>query len=249
MRITLVSYLNTRPFIDGLQHFFSSEEISIQPLPPSECAVSLLHKDAEMALIPVGSLLDFPNIHVLPNYCIGADGAVNSVFLFAQQPIESIENVLLDPHSRSSNGLTKVLIKHFWKKEVNYIVPTEKHFDAITGNTAGVVIGDKALKIREKYAYVYDLSEYWKKMTGLPFVFAVWAYYAEEVPAEILPRLDEAFEYGVLNRRESAISSAEEYGIELNHAINYLENDIKFHFTAARHEAMALYLKLLAAIQ
>lgn len=248
MRITLVSYLNTRPFIDGLNHFFSSEELTIQPLPPSKCAVSLLNKEAEMALIPVGSLLDFPNIQVLPNYCIGADGAVNSVFLFAQQPIESIENVLLDPHSRSSNGLTKVLIKHFWQKKVNYLSPTEKHFDAIVGNSAGVVIGDKALKIRHKYKYVYDLSEYWKKMTGLPFVFAVWAYYEKEVPKEMLPRLDEAFEYGIKNRKASAIASAEEYGIELNHAINYLENDIKFHFTAARHEAMRLYLALLAGI-
>ncbi len=45
---------------------------------------------------------------------------------------------------------------------------------AITGTTAGIVIGDRALEQRKISAYVYDLGTAWKEHTGLPFVFAAW---------------------------------------------------------------------------
>jgi chorismate dehydratase len=39
------------------------------------------------------------------------------------------------------------------------------------------VIGDAALLLaaEQRYPYRYDLGEEWKRWTGLPFVFAVWA--------------------------------------------------------------------------
>ena len=40
---------------------------------------------------------------------------------------------------------------------------------------AALIIGDPALKVdRERY-FVYDLAAEWRALTGLPFVFAVWA--------------------------------------------------------------------------
>ena len=44
----------------------------------------------------------------------------------------------------------------------------------IKGNTAGVIIGDRAYNYRDNFPYVYDLSNAWKKFSGLPFVFACW---------------------------------------------------------------------------
>ena len=38
----------------------------------------------------------------------------------------------------------------------------------------GVVVGDRALKLRESMPYEFDLAAAWKEMTGLPFVFAAW---------------------------------------------------------------------------
>src|SRR5204862_4322372 len=51
--------------------------------------------------------------------------------------------------------------------------------DALTGlpHEAVLVIGDAALALaqRDTYPHRYDLGEEWKRWTGLPFVFAVWA--------------------------------------------------------------------------
>jgi chorismate dehydratase len=44
----------------------------------------------------------------------------------------------------------------------------------ISGKTAGLVIGDRALEQRLKHPYIYDLGEAWKNFSGLGFVFAAW---------------------------------------------------------------------------
>ena len=59
---------------------------------------------------------------------------------------------------------------------------------------AAVVIGDHALKYASVFPYVYDLSEEWKKMTGLPFVFAAWVSNGEIDP-EISLSLREHFKH------------------------------------------------------
>ena len=245
MKITLVSYINTRPFMDGLSHFLSPEVAELELLPPSDCAESLKNRKSDMALIPVGALPDFEEIMLLPDYCIGTDGAVDSVFLFSRQPIESVNRVILDRHSRSSNGLAKILLKHYWEKNPEYHFPSEKHFDIIGGDTAGVVIGDKALKLKSHFEYVYDLGTYWKKMTTLPFTFAVWAYYKDAFTDEQISQINQALEYGVKNRANSALKWAESYGFTPANALIYLTQNIQFHFTDERKQAMELYLSLL----
>ncbi|MBX7243444.1 MAG: menaquinone biosynthesis protein [Bacteroidia bacterium] len=246
MKIALVSYINTRPFMDGLTRFFSDEECSLQLLAPSACAKSLKERAVDMALIPVGSLPDFSNILLLPDFCIGADGPVNSVFIFSRKPIEEVNHVILDRHSRSSNGLAKILLRHFWKKTPEYSFPEEKHFDKIENDTAGVVIGDKAMKLKGHFEYVYDLSEYWKKMTGLPFAFAVWAYYEDAFTPEQIRRISKALAYGIDQSNNSALKWAEHYGFTPESALLYLTKDIQYHFTKERNEALELYLSLLA---
>lgn len=245
MQLSLVSYINTRPFIDGLNRHFSPEELKITPLPPAKCAESLLKKEAAIALMPVGALLSFEKIMLLPNYCIGADGAVNSVFIFSQKPIEEIDTLILDRHSRSSNGLAKILLQRYWKNKVAFINSEDKNFDSIKDNVAGVVIGDKALKIRQNYLYQYDLGEYWRKLTSLPFAFAVWAYYEEMVSPEMLNRIQIALADGVAHRAETALTSAAEYGLTPEAALSYLTQDIQYEFTYQRQQAVDLYLKWL----
>lgn len=249
MKISLVSYINTRPFIDGLRRHFTPEELIINPVAPAKCAQSLLEREVNMALIPVGALLSFKRIMIMPNYCIGSDGAVNSVFIYSQKPIEEIDTLILDRHSRSSNGLAKILLQKYWQKKVNFITSEEKNFEAISGNTAGVVIGDKALKIRSHYEYAYDLGEYWHKLTCLPFAFAVWAYYEDAFTSEMLARIDNALANGVAQRAATALSSAEEYGLTPEAALQYLSHDVKYEFDFKKQRAMDLYLKWLQELE
>jgi chorismate dehydratase len=89
--------------------------------------------------------------------------------------------VLVSASSRTSVLLLEELARGRWNVEFQAVAaPTEPgdlaHL-AATEHDAVLVIGDAALLLRARGAYphVTDLGEEWKKWTGLPFVFAVWA--------------------------------------------------------------------------
>ncbi|RMG26658.1 MAG: hypothetical protein D6730_08660 [Bacteroidetes bacterium] len=245
LHIALVSYINTRPFMDGFEHAFGPEEVSLHLLPPAQCAVHLAQKQSQLALIPVGAIPDFEQIELMPDYCIGANGPVESVYILSQCPIEEVNTLILDRHSRSSNGLARILLHHYWKREVNFVYPSDKHFHLIKEKTAGVVIGDKAIKIRHAYRYHYDLAWHWKMLTGLPFVFAVWGCHPSGLSEAELGRLNRAMQWGIGQAGKSAEKWADYFRIPRPFAKKYLEQCIDFHFDAPKHQALSLYLRAL----
>lgn len=174
VRISAVSYLNTKPLLYGL---FTHPVINLIELGldvPSECARKLSAGEVDLALLPVGALRDFEQYNVISDYCIGADGKVRTVCIYSQVPIEAITDIYLDTDSRTSVLLSKYLIKNFWQLDVRYHQSFPGYEAKISGTSAGLMIGDKALDQELKSAYVYDLAEYWKLMHQLPFTFAVW---------------------------------------------------------------------------
>jgi chorismate dehydratase len=245
IRVALVSYFNTRPFTDGLQRWFGEDELTLTEVPPSECAAQLKAGLCDMALMPVGALSDFEGVSIMKDHCLGADGKVDSVFLFSHVPVMEATTLVLDPHSRSSNGLAAVLMKEYWEREIPVVQPSGERFSQIKGTVCGVAIGDKAFAEKENYPYVYDLAEIWKRYSGLPFVFAVWAYRPEALNDGMLERVRIALEWGRVNRQKSAVKWAANYGYETEDAVNYLMNSISYEFDSAKHEAMKKYFYLL----
>ena len=141
---------------------------------PASIADMLIQNKVDISLVPVATIPFLKEYHIITDYCIGTIGEVASVCLFSDVPVKEIKVILLDYQSRSSVGLLKILIKDFWKIDVEFIIAGEGYEDKIMANTAGLVIGDRAFIQRKKRKYIYDLGSAWKEMTGLPFVFAAW---------------------------------------------------------------------------
>lgn len=120
---------------------------------------------------------------LLPDLAISCDGPVRSVALFAKHPAVELSNrtVLLSASSRTSVALLELLCREVWHVTPRFAEARAEAQDltALAGlpHEAVLVIGDAALALaaRGAYAHRYDLGEEWKRWTGLPFVFAVWA--------------------------------------------------------------------------
>src|SRR6201996_7241231 len=118
IKISAVSYTNTKPFIHGLQHnpdIMHKIELSLDN--PTDCAQKLIDDVVDIGLIPVAAILSLKEWQIVSDYCIGAVGAVNSVFIFSNCDVKDIRTLQLDPQSRSSNNLAKVLLKNYWKTD------------------------------------------------------------------------------------------------------------------------------------
>jgi chorismate dehydratase len=92
----------------------------------------------------------------------------------SNEKIEDCNHVVLDSHSRTSAILTRILLKEYWDTNPRYSTVNIDEIEELESEEAVLMIGDKVFENEKKYKYSYDLGYYWKKLTGLPFAYAVW---------------------------------------------------------------------------
>ena len=241
-RIGAVSYLNTRPLLLGIEQESFLSRIDLVKSYPAKIAQDLLEGQIDIGLVPVAILPQLSNPHIVSKYVIGASGEVASVALFSEVPIDEIKSIYLDYQSRTSVQLLKILLSQFWKKEVEFISATEGYIAQISGTTAGVIIGDRALENLSKYPYVYDLSFAWKQHTGLPFVFAAWVA-NQPIPAEFMAAFDTVNEYGLAHLDEViALIPAQEQVYDLH---KYYTENISYVYDEEMKQGLAAFLNFI----
>ena len=174
IKVSAVSYLNTMPFIYGLKHSNFIKSIDLQLNYPSLCAEKLLNNEVDIALVPVAIIPQLKNYFLISDYCIGSFGCVDTVCLYSNVDIREVTKITLDYQSITSVALLKILLKEYWDLKPLITKSNPGFENNIKGSNAELVIGDRAFKMNNQYKYIYDLSEIWKEMTGLPFVFATW---------------------------------------------------------------------------
>lgn len=242
-RISIVNYYNTTPFLYGLKHQPLKGNHVFEYDMPSVCAQKLKNKQVDIGLVPVAILPKLENYRIISDYCIGSDGIVDSVKLFAKKPLEELTHILLDYQSRTSVTLVQVLNKHFWKKDLQFIPATEGFEQEISGTTGAVIIGDRTFGLTTKdHPYQYDLSEEWKKYTGLPFVFACWVSHSEIDP-DFIAEFNSSLAYGVNHIKEAVIETPNNTkGFD---AYDYLKNKISYNLDDDKKKALKKFLELL----
>jgi chorismate dehydratase len=245
IRISAVSYLNTKPFLYGLRKA-NLPNVAISVDIPSECARKLLTGEVDLGLVPVAIIPQLAYSEILPGFCIGADGPVDSVKLYSQVPLNEIKTILCDYQSRTSVMLARILAKEFWKINPEWKNAETGYEATILGNTAGIIIGDRTFSIEGKFKYEYDLSEEWKKHTGLPFVFAAWVSNTK-LPATFIKEFGHALAIGISEIDQVVTEEKSAYpDYDVAH---YLKSALKFELQPAYIKAMELYLEKVAHVQ
>ena len=207
---------------------------------PSKVASMLKSGEVDVALVPVALLPELPHYHIVSDYCIASDVEVASVCLFSEVPVEEVTTVYLDYQSRTSVNLARILLKEYWKKDVEIEHAQEDYRHRIKGTTAAVVIGDRALAQHQVSPYYYDLSLAWQQYTGLPFVFAAWVA-NKPIPTEFMEAFDKANAYGLSHLEEviAGIPIAEQvYDLH-----KYYTENISYELTPEKKEWMQLFLE------
>ncbi|MEK6796367.1 MAG: menaquinone biosynthesis protein [Spirochaetota bacterium] len=165
IRIGSVPYLNALPLTVRLA-------IPFETHPPAVLAQKMLARELEIAMLPTAALFASP-YRVVPGIAIGCDGPVASVKLLLRTNVTAARRVGLDANSRTSNELAGIVLRERYGIHPNFVTGSSlARFHEDTSLDAQVLIGDDALFNDEPHI---DLGNEWKLLTGLPFVFAVWA--------------------------------------------------------------------------
>jgi len=197
IKVGIVSYLNTRPLIYGLQLEPIASNIELIEDNPARLAEMLKNNEIDLGLVPVAAIAELKESFLSGDYCIGTEGEAASVCLFSEVPLAQIKKVYLDYQSRTSVELLKWIMHEYWGIRPEIIVAKDDDYrKEIKGATAGLVIGDRAFEQRKLSTFFYDLGAEWKKITGQPFVFAVWIS-NKKLPAGFLKQFNDANALGL----------------------------------------------------
>ena len=239
VRISALSYSNTYPFVFGLQKMLAGKIGDIRYEVPAVSAERFKKKEVDVALIPVGALSEMEDYQIVTDFCIGSDGPVKTVCLYHNEPLESLTTIYLDTESRTSVRLVKILARHHWNIHPRW-TPAQPGIAPRKGEGV-LLIGDKTFGMARNYRYCTDLSTEWKKMTGLPFVFAVWVA-KPHVSQRFISELNKALRYGVENLAQ--VYSHFKITIPESEFVEYIERYIAYHLDNKKREAIKLFLKL-----
>ena len=238
IKISAVSYTNTKPFIYGIEHSSVRDQINLSLDVPADCAMKLIENKVDIGLIPVAAIPLVPNAKIISSYCIGSVGAVNSVFIFSNVPVTEIKTVKLDPQSQTSNNLAKVLLKNHFKVKVEFTTDQNAVTDAL------VLIGDRTFGRKADFKYAYDMGEGWMKFTGLPFMYAAWVA-NKPIAEDFIDSFNAALKLGVENISAVIATIPEIGGIDIS---DYLQHKLDFHLTDEKLKATELFLKLITEL-
>jgi len=234
-RIVAVSYLNTIPFIYGIEHAGIDLYADLLLSPPRGCASLLRDGGAEIALIPVAAVPSIPDIRIVTPFCIGASRSVRTVVLAADSPLDRLDTIYLDSHSLTSVRLVRILASKLWGIRPEW--KELKDFSALNApqpRTGYLIIGDKVFDHEDEFIYSYDLAAEWREATGLPFAFAVWVA-RKGTPYEVTDALEEALTFGVERIYEAVQQS--DYR-DRPYAYDYLTRNIDFLFDNEKRKAL-----------
>ena len=239
-RIGCVRYLNSKPLIHG-----HDAEVSFEV--PASLADGLYDGRLDVALSPIFELIAHPGYLVVDDVAIASRGAVFSVFIAYAGDLDRLHTLYLDPDSRTSVNLQRVLLAEFHDlKPDAEPLPEGRAPDALKPGEGALVIGDPAIEFRlrhgDRYRY-FDLGEEWQRATGLPFVFAAWLVRPDTPePAALGKRLRAWREAG--QARVGEIVAAEgRFPSELSR--RYLTEFIRFRLGTPEKRAIREFARLL----
>jgi predicted solute-binding protein len=233
-RIGSVPFLNAAPLTRGID----SELIFATP---AKLAEMLRRDDLDAALVSVTEVLLNDRYDILDGVSIASMGEVYSVLLAHQKPLAEVREVYCDPASLTSVNLLKVLLAERGLRPE--FKPLESYAAALTKDFV-LLIGDRAIEFqRAPHPHtIFDLGAAWLKLTGLPFVYAVWALRRGVENRSLRQELRAAKRFG-MESLDTIIETREEFDEDFRR--DYFEWHIHFHLGEDEKRALTRFAELL----
>lgn len=242
LRVVAADFLNSLPLTVEIaeDEFFDFEYVI-----PSEGARRLMEQEADIALLPVAALAEIGGLEVVPGPCIGANGRVESVVIVSESPLDRVERLYVDQASRTSVILAKIFLDSIGKGNIPFVrLPGAEIPQHVAGADAGLLIADIAFKESKRFKYRHDLADAWKRLTGEPFVFAVWAAQPGILTPELVERINRRFWDGLARKHRIVEEWSAQHAMAQPDVADYLDERIQFHLNKSAWYGMQEFFRL-----
>jgi predicted solute-binding protein len=238
IRISLVDYVNAWPLTWGFLRG-AVEEVERFTDTPAACADRLARGEVDAGLIPSVEAARIPGIRIVRGVGIASKDRVRSVLLASRRPLEEAATVALDTSSRSSAAMARILFEDLLGRRPVFHPGAPDLNEMLAHHDAALIIGDPALRADLSSLHVLDLAEGWNRLTGLPFVFAVWAVRPEVAPEPFIWARD----YSKRHPREILDAAERRTGLPRTVLAEYLEGNLHHDLEEADEKGLAEFYR------
>jgi len=258
MRVGRIGYINCYPVYGAIDRGAVRIPAELVTGTPAELNDLLVAGQLDVSVI---SAIEYArhakDLVLLPGLAISCDGPVRSVALFSRVPPTDLDKatILVTASSRTSVALLELLCRDLWRVRPRFVQARAEASDldalAALPHDGVLVIGDPALLLAARGAYVHhtDLGDAWKRWTGLPFVFAVWAARRQSAGAAVRAihrALLEAREWGLAHLDTLAREAAAATGVPAEECRSYFAG-LDYAFSDVHLAGLTEFLRRLAA--
>jgi cyclic dehypoxanthinyl futalosine synthase len=244
LRVAAVSFLNARPITWGLERGLADDAIDLSFDLPARCAERLERGEVDLGLIPTAAYATMPGeLRIVPGIAIAGLGPVQTVLLVGEVPWTEMKEIALDGASRSSAMLLRLLTRERGLAPRFREVSHDAVLDAASGTTGALVIGDAGFAAAGRFAHVVDLGAAWRELTGLPFVYAVWAGRPGAIGAAEVALLQQSLSQGLADRPAIARAHAEAQGGDPAVYAHYLTHSIRYGLGAEELSGLGAFFE------
>lgn len=250
IRIGAVSYLNSKPLIEGLQELLDDHGGGLRSAElildyPSRLADQLSRGELDIALIPSVESFSDPDYEIVSDACVATRGPVMSVKLFFRTHPGDVRTLALDEGSRTSAALSRIMLEERYGVRPQLCkLPLGDRLEDSPAD-AVLLIGDRAMhEPVGPFHAVWDLGSEWLRWTGLPFVFAMWVTRRGADLGSVPLALNQARDLGCEHTAQIAAREAPQVGITEQVAARYLREHLHFHLGSAERHGLQLFHEL-----
>jgi predicted solute-binding protein len=208
---------------------------------PSALCARLSRCELDVALVSSFEFLRNPIYRIVDGISISSDGPVYSVVLAHVGDLSDIEQIELDPAAETSGNLLRCLLGEL-KLQPRFVATSTS---SPAKGTARLLIGDQAIRFRQEHAnrfQFWDLGEQWKKLVGLPFVYALWLVRPEVAhPKSIADRLRALRDKNLANM-DKLIADEKEF--DCSFCDRYYHEHLRFSFGEREKKGLRAFHQL-----
>lgn len=207
--------------------------------PPRQLAEWLREGRIQAGTIPTFFHLLYPERPIVDGTCIASQGKVDSVRLFLREEVGKVGKVAVDEGSMTSVALLKVILRRGYGLSPQFVSCAPRLEEMMGMAEAALLIGDAGMKAGEEGVYPsLDLGEEWQRLTGLPFVWALWICRDDEAARRVAPIVSKAEAAGLRSLKRIARETAAATGLDEGHCLEYLSHTM--HYDLGQKEAAAI---------
>lgn len=235
-----VPYLNEKPLTRWFMRTEEGQASGIEVIYAVPSALARMLAEGEIAAALVSSLEYFrtPGYVIAPGVSISGQDEIESVRAFSRLAWRKTESVALDTSSLTSTALLKIILAEQQDSHPAYVHHAPDLDAMLRVADAALLIGDKGWLADDAGLNTLDLGHAWRRLTGLPFVYAVWLGRAENMTSELVETLNQAKEWGLTQFDTIAEEEAERLGCPAEQCRHYLSDIMDYALDEPHRRAL-----------